>query len=135
MNATKLPREEVCNHQKKRKQKRIVSGIHRVRWKWPAASLLKCQGKGAVIRPKLNSRLEGEKSPRGEKKQTNTHFVKQLAFSPQIFSYTFLKFSIVRIYIKLVSLFFDSNFLSLKKENNQQNIAFLGFNSIRKVCT
>ena len=64
MNATMLPREEVCNHQKERKQKRIVSGIHRVSWKWPAASLLKCQGKGAVIRPKLNSRLEGEKSPR-----------------------------------------------------------------------
>ena len=61
MNATMLPREEVCNHQKERKQKRIVSGIHRVSWKWPAASLLKCQGKGAVIRPKLNSRLEGEK--------------------------------------------------------------------------
>ena len=63
MNATMLPREEVCNHQKERKQKRIVSGIHRVSWKWPAASLLKCQGKGAVIRPKLNSRLGGGGKP------------------------------------------------------------------------
>lgn len=57
----------MCNHKKEKKQKRIVSGIHRVRWKWPAASLLKCQGKGAVIRPKLNSSMEGKKNPRGNK--------------------------------------------------------------------
>ena len=38
MNAPELPREEMCNHQKEKKQKRIVSGIHRVKWKWPVAS-------------------------------------------------------------------------------------------------
>ena len=59
MNAPELPREEMCNHQKEKKQKRIVSGIHRVKWKWPVASLLKCQGWGTVIGPKLNSRLGG----------------------------------------------------------------------------
>ena len=66
---------------------------------------------GCSHKAKTKLKIGGGRSPRrvagqGGKGGGDTHFVKQLAFSPRIFSYTFLKFSFCTYIYQIGKLIF-----------------------------